>query len=207
MSAAACAVVAARTASGGARTSGLSGTTGGAALGARPLRLDRRTRHRPVGAEHAAVARLRPQRRAALRARIENPAGIRRHRLRFRRCAVRAGDDRFKDHRSLPKACRGSAHVHCRMATSLDGLRVCHFYVAFFAFARICFSRLSVGDRQSPLIYGSPPRRCVVFPSVHYFLDDYCIRLKLLPPSAPTIKEGCRPSDTPDLPQGNRCPS
>src|ERR1043166_10267938 len=39
-------------------------------------RLDRRTRHRPISAEHAAVARLGLEPLAAARAVIEEPAGV-----------------------------------------------------------------------------------------------------------------------------------
>jgi hypothetical protein len=70
---------------------------------ARTLGLDRRARNRAVGTEHATVARLRPQHRAAAGAAIDNLAGVRRHGLRFRGGAIRTGDDGFTDHRSSLK--------------------------------------------------------------------------------------------------------
>src|SRR5262245_45647924 len=78
----------------------LSGTARSSTRPTRTLGLDWRARNRAVGTEHATVARLRPQRRPAADAAIENPAGISRHGLRFRGGAMRTGDDRFKDHGS-----------------------------------------------------------------------------------------------------------
>src|SRR5262249_50221350 len=78
----------------------LSGTARTGASLTRTLGLDRRARNRAIGTEHATIARLRPQCRAAAGAGIEKPAGIGRHGLRFRGGAMRAGDDRFKNHSS-----------------------------------------------------------------------------------------------------------
>src|SRR5271166_104315 len=61
--------------------------------------LDRWTRNRPVGAEHAAIPQLRTQQRAAPSALIENLAGIGRHRLDRGGAAYRAGYGRSQDHR------------------------------------------------------------------------------------------------------------
>lgn len=67
-------------------------------------RLNRRTRHRAVRAEHAAIALLRAQPCAATRAHIEKLAGICRHGFRSCRCAVWAGDDGFENHDASLKA-------------------------------------------------------------------------------------------------------
>src|SRR5262249_13985963 len=67
---------------------GLTGTYG----------LDRRARHRTVGAEHATIARLRPQPCAATGALVKELAGISRHGLGFCGSAIRTGDNGFKDH-------------------------------------------------------------------------------------------------------------
>jgi hypothetical protein len=61
--------------------------------------LNWRTRCRAIGAENAAIARLRLQLRAAAGAFIEELTGIGRHYLRFRNGAVRTGDGRLKKHR------------------------------------------------------------------------------------------------------------
>jgi hypothetical protein len=73
-------------------------TAGRRAAGSRTLGLDRRAWCRAIGAEYAAIARLRPQRRTAAGARIEKPTGIGRHCFGFCDGAMRAGDDGFKDH-------------------------------------------------------------------------------------------------------------
>lgn len=52
--------------------------------------LDRRTGHVTEGAEHAAVARIRAQERAAAGALVEELAGVGRHRLRRLMAAVGA---------------------------------------------------------------------------------------------------------------------
>ena len=109
----------------------LSGATRGVALDAQPFRLDRRTRNRTVGAEHAAVARLRPQRRTALRACIEDAAGVRRHCLRFCRCAMRTGNERFKDHRAFLKRRRVDCMVHQRAARRVMVYALCRGCLAF----------------------------------------------------------------------------
>jgi hypothetical protein len=62
------------------------------------FRLYGRTRHRSVGTEHAAVARLRLQLCATAGANIEKLTGIGWHDLRLRKCAVWTGDDRLKRH-------------------------------------------------------------------------------------------------------------
>ena len=62
------------------------------------FRLHGRTRHRSVGTEHAAVARLRLQLCATAGANIEKLTGIGRHDLRLRKGAVWTGDDRLKRH-------------------------------------------------------------------------------------------------------------
>src|SRR5215472_17721764 len=61
-------------------------------------RLYRRTRHRSVGAEHAAIARLGAQEFAAARTFVEILARIGRHGLGLRRTAGRAGDRGIRDH-------------------------------------------------------------------------------------------------------------
>src|SRR5262245_7625970 len=68
--------------------------------------LDRRTGHRPVGAEHAAVTVLGLEQLAARRALVEILAGIGAHRLGLRRPAIRAGQRRQKDNRR-----RGGRHI------------------------------------------------------------------------------------------------
>src|SRR5262245_52057868 len=78
----------------------LSGTARSSARLTRTLGLDRRAWNRAIGTEHATIARLRPQCRAAAGAYIEKLARIGRHGLRFRGGAMRTGDDRFKDHGS-----------------------------------------------------------------------------------------------------------
>ena len=60
---------------------------------ARTLNLNRRARHRPVGAENAAIARLRAQRRPAAGASVEKLARIGGHHFRLLHGAMRAGDD------------------------------------------------------------------------------------------------------------------
>src|SRR5262245_25257951 len=81
-----------------AMTARLCGTAGSGARLTRTLGLDRRARNRAIRTEHATIARLRPQRRAAAGTGIEKLAGIGRHGLRFRGGAMRTGDDRLKDH-------------------------------------------------------------------------------------------------------------
>ena len=54
--------------------------------------LNGRTRHRTIGTEHAAIALLRPQLRAAAGAHIKELAGVRWHRLRFGHAATRTGN-------------------------------------------------------------------------------------------------------------------
>jgi hypothetical protein len=61
--------------------------------------LNWRTRYRAVGAEHAAIASLRLQFRAAAGAFIEELTGIGRHGLRFCNGAVRTNYGRLKKHR------------------------------------------------------------------------------------------------------------
>jgi len=77
----------------------LSRTAGGRARFTGAYCLDWWTRHRAVGAEHAAIARLRLQLRAAAGAFIEELAGIGRHGLHFCNGAMRTGDGRLKKHR------------------------------------------------------------------------------------------------------------
>src|SRR6516165_11576196 len=62
------------------------------------LRLDRRARHRTVGAEHATISRLRPQAGSAAGAFVIESAGVRRHGLGFGYAAVRTSNDRLEDH-------------------------------------------------------------------------------------------------------------
>ena len=78
--------------------------TGAAAALADALGLNRRTRHRSVGTEHAAIAGLRLQLCTAAGAFIEKLTGIRRHGLLFRQGAVWTGDGRFQKHRISPWA-------------------------------------------------------------------------------------------------------
>jgi len=77
---------------------GLPRTAGSRAGPARTLRLNRRTRYRAVGTEHATIALLRLKHPATAGAFIKEAAGIGRHGFRFCGGAVRAGDDGFKDH-------------------------------------------------------------------------------------------------------------
>jgi hypothetical protein len=63
---------------------------------ARARGLYRRTRHRTIGAEYAAIALLRPRPRPAAGTFKEGPAG--RHGFRFGSGAVRAGYDGFQDY-------------------------------------------------------------------------------------------------------------
>ena len=60
-----------------------------------PLHLHRRALDRSVGAEHAAVSRLRPQQRLALFALVEELTGIGRHGFMRGMAAVRAGQHRL----------------------------------------------------------------------------------------------------------------
>jgi len=76
----------------------LTATAGSGTRLTRPLRLDRRTRHRAVRAEHAAVAPLWSQPLATARAIVKVPAGVNRHGFGLRSGAMRAGDDGLKDH-------------------------------------------------------------------------------------------------------------
>jgi hypothetical protein len=62
--------------------------------------LDRRARHRAIGAEHATISLLRTQCRAAAGTFVKELAGIGRHGFRFGGSATRAGDNGFKDHGS-----------------------------------------------------------------------------------------------------------
>src|SRR5690349_16319162 len=73
--------------------------------------LNRRTGYRAVGAEDAAVSRPRAQHRAAALAFVEDDAGIRRHRLRLREPARRAGEGRapLDGHRRCPAEGRCAA--------------------------------------------------------------------------------------------------
>src|SRR5216684_326886 len=64
------------------------------------LRLHRRAFDRAEGAEHAAVARIRPEQRAAARAFVVELAGVGRHRLGLGEAALRAGQHRFEDRRA-----------------------------------------------------------------------------------------------------------
>jgi hypothetical protein len=76
----------------------LSRATRGCARFAGTLGLFGRARRRTVGAEYAAIARLRPQPHPAAGALIEELTGIGRHGFRFCGGAVGAGDDGFQDH-------------------------------------------------------------------------------------------------------------
>ena len=62
------------------------------------LGLDRRARHRAVGAEHAAIAGLGPQHHAAARACVDDPACVGRHVLNLGSATSRASDDGVIDH-------------------------------------------------------------------------------------------------------------
>src|SRR5262245_32982160 len=77
---------------------GLPHTAGGRASLARTSSLNRWTRHRAIGTEHAAIPLLRAQRRATATACVEDLAGVGRHGFRLRGGAVQAGDDGLKDH-------------------------------------------------------------------------------------------------------------
>lgn len=74
------------------------------------VRLNRRTRHRTVGAKHAAVTRPRPEYDMATLALVEPLAHVRRHRLGFRVTACRTGERRFEHdpaHGLLPTKVEG----------------------------------------------------------------------------------------------------
>lgn len=60
------------------------------------LLLNRRALHRAEGAEHTAVTGVRPEKRPAVAALVEELAGVCRHGLGFRASASRAGNQRFK---------------------------------------------------------------------------------------------------------------
>jgi len=79
----------------------LTATAGSGTRLTRPLRLDRRARHRAVRAEHAAVAPLWSQPLATARAIVKVPAGVNRHGFGLCSGAMRAGDDGLKDHLSF----------------------------------------------------------------------------------------------------------
>src|SRR5215469_5690594 len=66
------------------------------------LRLDWRARRRTVGKEHAAIAWLRLEARAAATAFVKELAGIGRHGLGLGRAAMRASDDGCKYHDCKP---------------------------------------------------------------------------------------------------------
>lgn len=66
-------------------------------LAAAALRLNRRAGYRPERTEHAAVARLRAQECSAVRALVEELAGVGRHRLLPRKATTRAGQDRLQN--------------------------------------------------------------------------------------------------------------
>jgi hypothetical protein len=63
--------------------------------------LDRRTRHRPVGAKDAAIARLGAQERAAAAAFVKKPTGVGRHRLEVCRKTPWTSDQRLVCHQPL----------------------------------------------------------------------------------------------------------
>jgi hypothetical protein len=75
-------------------------------MAARPLAvlLDRRTRHRSIRAEHAAIARLRLEFLAAALADIEKLTGIEWHPLASLEAAFRASQDRFQLHGAFHSA-------------------------------------------------------------------------------------------------------
>src|SRR5581483_1246112 len=79
----------------------------------RTFRLNRRTRHRAVRAEHAAVAGLRLEPGAAAAAHIEKLARVGRHCLDLGRGAMRACDRRLQDHGVIGPASR----LRCLMVT------------------------------------------------------------------------------------------
>ena len=66
---------------------------------ARPLGLNRRARHRAIGAEHATIAGLWLQLCAATGALVKELTSIGRHGLRFRDRAMRTSDGRLNKHR------------------------------------------------------------------------------------------------------------
>src|SRR6516164_2136577 len=70
-----------------------AGTARGSATPAGTLGLHRGARHRAVGAEHAAIAWLRPQLHSAARAHVNQLTSVRRHGLGFRCPAMRTGND------------------------------------------------------------------------------------------------------------------
>ena len=76
----------------------LSPTAGTCADLARTLCLNWRTGYRAVGAEYAAVTLLRSQHRAAAGALVENLAGVGRHGFHLSGGAMRAGNNRLKEH-------------------------------------------------------------------------------------------------------------
>src|SRR5258707_4406980 len=91
----------------------------------RALSLNRRTGHRAIGTEHTAIARFWPQLRAAPTAFVKELTGIGRHAFRFCRAAMRASDERFKDHGVFLKHVAdvgGSSGIgeHCRFQV-VDG--------------------------------------------------------------------------------------
>ena len=72
-------------------------STAAATAGALAPLLDWRARHRPVGAEHAAVASLRFEHRVAMLALVEPLAGVGRHGLRLDVTAGGARERGFED--------------------------------------------------------------------------------------------------------------
>jgi hypothetical protein len=64
---------------------------------ARRSKLNRGTRHTPMTAEHAAIARLGPQHLAATGALVEKNTRVRRHRLGRLMPAMRTRQDRFQN--------------------------------------------------------------------------------------------------------------
>lgn len=64
----------------------------------RTLGLDRWAWYRTIGTEYAAIALLRPQRRAAAHAIVKDLTSVSRHGLRSGSAAVRACNDGCKDH-------------------------------------------------------------------------------------------------------------
>jgi len=77
-------------------------------------RLDGRTRHGAVGAEHAAVTRLGTQQRAAAGAFIKILASVGWHRLRLRRTAARAGDGGIRYHSDFSLNARACSRCRTR---------------------------------------------------------------------------------------------
>src|SRR6516162_2546557 len=90
------------------------------------LRLDRRARHRTVGAEHATIFRLRPQAGSAAGAFVIESAGVRRHGLGFGYAAARTSNDRREDHAfgGSRDACGGGRGDDCAVALEGASLRV-----------------------------------------------------------------------------------